>query len=84
MAITIQFNANDDPKVLESLLALFREAGVTVQVVAKPKTKKLDQQRKPKNNGLAERLHGVLKLPPGFDYKSALSENLLKKHTAHG
>ena len=83
MAITIQFTLADDLTLMESLLRLFREAGVQVQVVAQqaPRSSK-PRQRKPNGGRLAEQLHGVVKLPTGFDYKSAMAEDLLKKHAA--
>ncbi len=86
MAVTIQFTLSDDLKIMESLLSLFREAGVQVQVVAaqKPRNRKPAPRRKQTGGNLAEQLHGVLKLPAGFDYKSMLADDLLKKHTAHG
>lgn len=80
MAVTIQFTLSDDLKIMESLLSLFREAGVQVQVVAgpKPRSRNPALRRKPAGSNIAEQLHGVLKLPAGFDYKSALAYDLLK------
>lgn len=81
MTVTIQLNNTEDLKLLEPLLRLFRESGVHVHVSSEVKP----ENGNPTPPGdLTNKLHGIISLPAGFDYKSFLADDLLKKHAVNG
>ena len=83
MTVIIQLNKSEDLKLLKPLLAMFQEAGVSVQVLPEVAAKddKPATLSKKKLSKLSDKLHGVLQLPAGFDYKNLLSEALLQKYS---
>jgi hypothetical protein len=82
MTITIQINTAEDVKALESLLPIFKKHGVTVHLMdgTSPSTGKTPKMRLE----AFRKLHGIIDLPENFDYKAFISDELMKKHGAHG
>jgi hypothetical protein len=82
MTVTIQFNTPEDFKLVEPLLRLFKEYGVRVQVATDLPSEKKTQGKKPTDPD--KKLHGIIRLPEGFDYKSFMANELLEKHAKNG
>jgi hypothetical protein len=82
MTITIQINTAEDVKALESLMPIFKKHGVTVHLMDNtfPSTGKTPNMRLE----AFRKLHGIIDLPENFDYKAFISDELMKKHGAHG
>ena len=86
MTISIQLQATDDLKMLEPLLQMLRQFEVNVEIKPGPTRAR---RKKPvrsdrSTTDLIERLHGVVRLPEGFDYKSAIATKILDKYGVHG
>jgi DNA mismatch repair protein MutH len=57
---------------------------VDIQIMPGPSKKRKAAKSLKSLRGVSERLHGIVQLPEGFDYKSELGDALLKKYTSHG
>lgn len=87
MTITIQLNKEEELKLLKPLLAMLREADVSIQVLPERsfKAASLDTQSNKSSGKISDKLHGILQLPAGFDYKAIIAEELQQKHShLHG
>ncbi len=86
MTISIQLQTADDLKLMEPLLQLLRQFEVNVKITSGSsisRQKKSARSKRPEA-GIVERLHGVVQIPDGFDYKTALTTELLNKYGVHG
>ena len=87
MTITIQLNKEEELKLLKPLLAMLREADVSIQVLPEhsAKTASLGAQSNKASGKISDKLHGILQLPADFDYKAIIADGLQQKHSSlHG
>lgn len=85
MTISIQLQSTDDPKVLETLLKMLDQFEVNVHVLpGSSGTEKTSVRKSGTPKKITTRLHGIIRLPNDFDYKSELAKGLFDKYGLHG
>lgn len=78
MTVSFQLNTPEELSLITSMLLQLKQSGIPIQVIEPNLSIKKGQPRSSK--GIAKRLHGIIKLPTDFDYKSFIADELLAKH----
>jgi hypothetical protein len=77
MTVTFEVHDAEEMKLIANLLSQLDKLGVPVHVV-KPKT--TAKKAKRPEPGIAKKLHSIVKLPEGFDYKIFIADEILSRH----
>ena len=80
MTITIKLNTPDELRLLQPMMQLLQQSGVSIRVPQQPKKEKRKEKSIEEKLSIVERLHGVIKVPDDFDFDKELLEAISKKH----